>query len=97
MGVRLTSILEGFRAALRREELPPPSPAVSRVDAGPGLLQVIFARETLPQDPPVAPPTTRGFLGVLFGREQLGQEAPPPAPPRSHWFTWLFRPEHLED
>jgi hypothetical protein len=97
MADRLSSILEGFRLALRREQLPAPSPPRPRDQDAPGLLQAVFARETLPLDPPLPVTPRRGFLSLLIGREPLGHAAPGPAPHRARWLTWLFRPEHLDD
>ena len=92
-----TAIVEGFRAALRREELPPSSPGARPTASGPSLLQAVFAREPLGHDAPAAVTPRRGFFSLLLGREPLGHGAPPPPRHRTHWLTWLFRPEHLDD
>jgi hypothetical protein len=97
MAIRLSSILEGFRAALRRERLPEPPPSGTRQEGPPGLLRVIFARETLPLEPEVPASPHPGVLSLLFAIEPLGEEPPLPAPRRSPWFTWLVRPEKLDD
>jgi hypothetical protein len=97
MAVRLSSILEGFRAALRRERLPEPSPNGPSHEGPPGVLRLIFARETLPLEPVAVAPPHRGILSLLFAIEPLEQGAPAPAPRRAPWLNWLFRPEKLDD
>jgi hypothetical protein len=96
MAVRFSEILEAFRAALRREQLPPPSPPAPRPPERPSLLQFIFAAEELPLDPAPPPSTEPGLITVLFQREEPGFTAPPPATPPSRWLAWLVRPEDLE-
>jgi hypothetical protein len=97
MADRLTSILAGFRAAFRREGLPPPPAGEPRAEAAPGLLHQIFAREALPFDAPPPPSKHRGNLSHLFGRERLDEGPPLPPHRRSPWLTWLLRPEHFDD
>jgi hypothetical protein len=96
MADRLTSILAGFRAAFRREGLPPPPAGGARADVSPGLLHHIFAPETLPFDAPL-PPSGRGNLAHVFARERLDEGPPLPPHRRSPWLTWLLRPEHFDD
>ena len=121
IGDRVRAFREGFRAALRREELPPPPTAPAQPAAGDGLLRAIFAHEQLgfdPEpadkphrsalsaifaheelgfDPEPAATTQRSVISFVFASETLGQDAPAPPRHRSRWFTWLFRPEPLDD
>jgi hypothetical protein len=97
MADRLAVLLEGLRAALRREQLPASPAAAPPAAAPPGLLRQVFGREALPLDPPVAPSSQRGNLSHLFAWEPLDEGPPRPAPPRSPWLSWIFRPEHLDD
>jgi hypothetical protein len=97
MADRFTSILEGFRAALRRERLPAPPPWTPGREKATSVLRLIFARETLPLDPVAATAPRRGILALLFAFEPLDQGAPVPSPRRSRWLAWLFRPEKLDD
>jgi hypothetical protein len=93
----LASLIDGFRAALRRERLPSPPAQAPRAEERPGLLRLIFSRETLPLEPVVESPPRPGFFSHVFARERLDQGAPLPAPHRSPWLAWLFRAEHLDD
>jgi hypothetical protein len=97
MADRLGVLLEGLRAALRREQLPSPPAVAPHAGAPPGLLRQVFGRETLPLDSPVTPSPHRGNLSHLFAREPLDEGPPLPAHRRSPWLAWLFRPEHLDD
>jgi hypothetical protein len=97
MAVRLRSILDGFRAALRRERLPEPPPSGPRQEGEPGVLRHIFARETLPLDPEVVEPPHGGMLSLLLAVEPLERASPVASPRRSPWLTWLLRPEKLDD
>jgi hypothetical protein len=121
IGDRVRAFREGFRAALRREELPPPPAAPAQpatvnplhranlarqplgLDPEPSAtpqrsaLSAIFAREPLGFDPEPAESTQRSVLSFVFASETLGQDAPAPPRHRSRWFTWLFRPEPLDD
>lgn len=97
MAARLSSILEGLRAALRRERLPEAPPDGPRQEGPPGVLRLIFARETLPLEPVAVAEPHRGNLSLLFAIEPLERDAPVPAPRRSPWLTWLIRPEKLDD
>lgn len=97
IGDRVRAFLEGFRAALRREELPPPLSTPARPGTGNELLRAIFAPERLPLDPEPEAPSTRGVLAAIFGREALGQDAPEPPRHRTRWLNLLFRPERLDD
>lgn len=97
MAARLSSILEGFRAALRRERLPEPPPNEPSREGPPGVLRLLFARETLPVEPVAGAAPHRGILSLLFAFEPLEQGPPAPAPRRAHWLAWLFRPEKLDD
>jgi hypothetical protein len=97
MAASLSSILEGFRAALRRERLPEPPPDGPRQEGPPGVLRLIFAREALPLEPVAVAEPHRGNLSLLFAIEPLDQAPPVAAPRRSPWLTWLLRPEKLDD
>lgn len=96
MAVRLSSILDGFRAALRRERLPEPPPNGPSHEGSPGVLRLIFARETLPLEPVAVAAPHRGIPTLLFAIEPLDQAPPVAAPRRSPWLRWLFRPEKLD-
>jgi hypothetical protein len=97
MADRLASILGSFRAAFRREALPPAPAAGPRAPDAPGLLHQIFAREALPFDAPLPPSPHRGNLAHVFARERLDEGPPLPPHRRSPWLTWLLRPERLDD
>jgi hypothetical protein len=97
MADRFSSILDGFRAALRRERLPVPMPPEPAHDRAPSVLRLIFARETLPLDPVAVAVPRRGNLSLIFATERLDQGAPVPSPRRSRWLAWLIRPEKLDD
>jgi hypothetical protein len=121
IGDRVRAFREGFRAALRREVLPPPPAAPAQPAAVNDLLRAIFAHEPLGIDPEPADRPHRGALSAIFAREELGfdpepaataqrsvlsfvfasetlgQDAPAPPRHRTRWFTWLFRPEPLDD
>jgi len=90
-------LLAGFRAALRREQLTEAPPAAPQGEAGPGLLQRLFAREELGVDPEPPPSNRPGVLATIFRPEALGTD--PPAPPRRHvnWIAFLVKPERLDD
>jgi hypothetical protein len=95
----LPKLVDGFRAAVRRERLPDvPDTEPPQVDP-PGLLRSLFARETLPQDPepPPAAQPHRGVASLLFGAEPLPTDAPLPPPRRHHWIEWLLRPERIDE
>jgi hypothetical protein len=63
----------------------------------PSLLRLLFAPETLPQDPERRPAPRAGILSALFRREQLGEApAPAPRPPRRSWLRTLLAPERLD-
>jgi hypothetical protein len=93
----LRSLLAGFRAALRREQLPEASPAGPQGAAGPGLLQRLFAPEVLGVDPEPPPSTRPEVLATIFRPETLGTDPAPP--PRRHvnWIAFLAKPERLDD
>ena len=93
----IKALLSGFRGALRLEQLPPPSPSGSPLQASPGLLGHVFAPEKLGVDPEPAAGSGPGMLSTIFAPETLGTEAPPPPRPRTHWLALLTRPEKLDD
>jgi hypothetical protein len=100
MAVRFSAILEGLRAALRREQLPPPSPPVPQAEARPGLLALVFTREQLPPPPPLARPEPvdgdrPGLLQVIFAPEVLPLDPPVVPSTRPGFFTILFAREPL--
>jgi hypothetical protein len=97
MSARLLAILDGFRAALRRERLPAPPPQVTQRTGPPGLLQLILAREPLPLDPESVAVPRRGLLPLIFAIEPLDKGPPLPVRRRAHWLGWLLRPEKLDD
>jgi hypothetical protein len=96
MASRLAAILEGLRGALRHEPIPPPSPAEPQGKPGPGLLQLVFARERLAEDP-VPPEAGPGRTAGIFAVERLAEDPVPAAATPSRWLAWMVGPEHLDD
>ncbi len=96
---RLSALVSLARAALVREELPPPPPRETAVPHRGALLRTVLAREALPEDPvPPRPAHARpSLVHLLFAPEPLPLD--PPAPPRrrSRWLAWLLRPERLDE
>ncbi len=97
------AILAFARNLFAREALPPPPPSRPTRRTGPGVAELLFAPEDLPEDPvPSARPAgaRRKVLSLLFSPEPLPQEereAPAPASPRRGAASLLFAPEELPE
>jgi hypothetical protein len=98
MGFTVGDLRTLVRAGLTREELPPPPPETPLPGSRPGLLQRLFAVETLPTDPPRPPREGVSLLRAVFAPEALPVEPPGSdrAGARRPWLAWLFVPEKLD-
>jgi hypothetical protein len=93
----LPALLEGLKAALRRERLPAPPEPGPRVVPQPSLLRQLFAPEQLGTDPEPLVSARPGVLSTIFKPERLGTDPPGPARRHVNWIAFLTRPERLDD
>ena len=81
---------------LAREPLPEDEPRPPGTGSRPGMLDLLFGRESLPQDPAAPTESRVSVFGLLFAPEPLARDRDVPTLRGTSLFSLLFSREPLE-